>query len=220
MAAADVSSSHFNGTYSSCVQLGQPGALANYAGTSASFGHTPSTGCWMTYRRAAAYAGSYTAEAWVKPSSTTQSGQDFIDTRSLNGEFSFDMKLQGTSSPSGTEAVAIDVGDGSTWLTTTNFPYAYKANQWYFIAMTVTPAGATVYVNGGLLNSVAFPSNQKATQSQPQPLLWDPNHPLCVGGDARYPTGENFNGAIQDVAIFTHALSAAQIAQQYTDGTT
>jgi hypothetical protein len=161
-------------------------------------------------------------EAWVKPSGTTQSGQTFLDSRApdpktwLQGEFGFDLKLQGTSGSNGSNArstVAADIGDGHQFLLNISFPYQWQANQWYFIAMVVGTSSATFYVDGV--------SVKVASYSAPgNPLLWDLNHPFCIGGNARYPTGENFNGDIQDAAVFTYSLTAAQIEEQWIAGTT
>ena len=97
--AKDSSGHGNNGTYASCVQLGVKGAITNDPNTAAIFGQQP--GCWMVAQPVAGgHAGDYTVEAWIKTTSTTKLYQTFLDSRSPNGEFSFDCTRRSRSSAS------------------------------------------------------------------------------------------------------------------------
>ncbi len=124
------------GKYAACVQLGQKGPIRNDSDTAGFFGKP---GCWMTYRPSTSYAGAYSAEAWVKPGSASKHYQTIFDTRGPNGEYSFDLTLEGSAHP-GAQQLHMDVGDGQNWLTTqygVTFPFAFTAGHWYYIAATV-----------------------------------------------------------------------------------
>ncbi len=79
--------------------------------------------------------------------------------------------------------------------------------QWYYLAATFDGTNAVFYVNGiaqGTFNAKAFIAN--------------PTEPLHIGTGAT--TGFlPFNGGIDEVAIYTNALSAEKIASHYTLGT-
>jgi hypothetical protein len=107
----------------------------------------------MTYEPSTSYSGAYSVEAWVKPGSAAKYYQTIFDTRGGNGEYSFDLVLEGLAYPGG-QQLHIDVGDGQEWLTGStgrNVPFAFAAGHWYYIVATVSPAQhvADLYVNGG-----------------------------------------------------------------------
>ena len=80
-------------------------------------------------------------------------------------------------------------------------------NQWSFFALVVTPTNATVYLGtNGVLNS--FTDNLAQTNQ-----LFDA--PLIIGRDAFF--GRAFNGRIDEVAIYNHAVMPAQIEQLFTN---
>jgi len=209
-----------NGTYSSCVQLGQKGPISNDPDTAGFFGKP---GCWMTYQPSMSYADAYSVEAWVKPGSAAKLYQTIFDTRGPDGEYSFDLSLEG-SAYSGGQQLHIDVGDGQEWLTTpdggANIPFAFTAGQWYYIAVTVSPVDhkAVLYVNGAVVGRISLPDYGLPT------LLFDPSHPIAVGGNPRYdlipgnPNPGNFDGTIGQVAVYQSVLTAGTIAAHYQAG--
>jgi hypothetical protein len=78
-------------------------------------------------------------------------------------------------------------------------------NQWSFVALVATPTSATLYLGtNGVLNSytdvIALPSQ-----------AFDAS--LQMGHDAFY--GRGFNGGIDEVSIFNHALTPEQIQGLY-----
>jgi Concanavalin A-like lectin/glucanases superfamily len=246
-ATATDSSGHGNaGTYASigysgspCGGLGQAGPIRDYAATAALLGEQP--GCYMT-STPSSYSGSYTVEAWIRPSTTTKYYQTFFDSRAadsvqvrctfgvcrryiLSGEYSVDFKLTGTGSgtQAGQQQLYADIGDGREWLANLRTSFAFSANQWYYVALTVSVNGsntagvATLFVNGQPVHDVAL-----ANTGLP-PLLADTQHPIVLGGNPRYdntttPDPENFDGTIGQVAVYEYALSYSQVAAHYSAG--
>jgi hypothetical protein len=173
----------------------------------------------MTYEPSTSYTGAYSVEGWVMPGSATKTYQTIFDTRGVDGEYSFDLVLEGSAFPGG-QQLHIDVGDGQEWLTGStgaNVPFAFTAGQWYYITATVNPAQhvADLYVNGAVLGEIGLSNNGLPT------LLFDQNHPIAIGGDPRYdlipnnPLPENFDGTIGQVAVYQHVLTPATIAAHY-----
>jgi hypothetical protein len=93
-------------------------------------------------------------------------------------------------------------------------PGSIREEQWYHVAIVVTPEGGATnvyaYINGTLVNGpVALPA-------------FVPNDGLNGGftmGDRSDNTGWNFDGALDEVAFYTSALSAGTILAHYQAGT-
>jgi hypothetical protein len=219
LTAVDSSGNGNSGTYAPCVVLGQGGPLRQRNVTAALLG--AQLGCYMTFQPSVGYSGSYSVEAWIKPSSASKYYQTFVDSRSTNGEFSVDFKLTGTSNPGGQQLCA-DIGDGYEWLANPCTAFAFRANQWYYIALTVSETDsnlgvATFYVDGQPVNQVGV-ANYGAL-----PLLTDSNHPIVLGGNPRYDDcgcqpPENFDGTVGQVAVYEYPLSANQVSFHYLAG--
>lgn len=87
---------------------------------------------------------------------------------------------------------------------------AIPENEWTFVALRVTPDAGTLYVGAaGQLNSAV---NAIPHAEQMNPTVWH------FGKDNCCDTTRNFQGAIDDVAIFSQALTDDQI-QAIFDGT-
>jgi hypothetical protein len=139
---------------------------------------------------------SRTLEAWVQ---TTNGGFQCIagwgGQSTSNG---FDFCIAGTT---------IDVLGYNDDLDFTD-PATVADGNWHFLAVTATGTSATVYVDG----------NSLGTQSFPTPIDTSLNTPLQVGS---YIAGYyGIYGDLADVAVFPTALTADQISEQYTIGTT
>ena len=98
--------------------------------------------------------------------------------------------------------------------TTAGFPVAAgpraPLSQWVHVAGTYDGGSIRLYVNGGLIGSVAASGT----------LLRD-GRPLLIGGghnDATGAASETFNGWIDDVRIYNRALSAAEVQGLYNGG--
>jgi VCBS repeat-containing protein len=140
-------------------------------------------------------AGTFTVECWVRPANTTNI-LAILGSRTPS-DASLDLKLINGG------LIYSDIGNGSSWISTgvTN-TFNYSAGTWYHIAYVVTSTGYTAYVNGVQIGSGSFSSNT--------PLLFDSTHRLRIGGTG-FP-GENMNGAIDDVRVWSVARTQAQIS--------
>jgi hypothetical protein len=80
--------------------------------------------------------------------------------------------------------------------------------QWSFVALTIAPTQAILYLgtNGVLVSA----TNAIAHDVEP----WD--GPTAIGADTLSVPGTVFNGQMDEVAVFNHTLSPAQIATLYT----
>ncbi|MCH1505482.1 MAG: hypothetical protein L7V86_18015 [Verrucomicrobiales bacterium] len=80
---------------------------------------------------------------------------------------------------------------------------AVPANEWTFIALTVTPDQGKLYVGaGGTLDSAV---NEIEHLEQGSPTVW------YLGKDACCGDNRNFEGAIDDVTVYNRALTDEQI---------
>ncbi|MGA2244373.1 MAG: LamG-like jellyroll fold domain-containing protein [Verrucomicrobiota bacterium] len=81
-------------------------------------------------------------------------------------------------------------------------------SQWSFVALTIAPTQAILYLgtNGVLLSA----TNSIAHDVEP----WD--GPTAIGADTLSVPGTVFDGQMDEVAVFNHTLSPAQIATLYT----
>jgi len=78
-------------------------------------------------------------------------------------------------------------------------------NQWNHIAVTVDSTSAKIYINNGT------PETQTGT-----PTSYSNSEPTFIGGDGTYDT-DYFTGQIDQVRIFSSALSAANVTDLYNE---
>jgi hypothetical protein len=81
-----------------------------------------------------------------------------------------------------------------------------ETNSWYHLAAVYDGQTVVLYVNG----------QQAATASDAR---YSPNPQVALGIGARGDRAFAFNGSVDEVAIYSKALGAAQIAQRYANGT-
>jgi hypothetical protein len=79
---------------------------------------------------------------------------------------------------------------------------------WSFVAAVWTPTNTTVFVNG-VATTLA---------SGHTPIDFSTMGPIVLGDDLNIPYGQALNGLMQEVAIFTNALSLAQLQSLYNAG--
>ena len=100
-------------------------------------------------------------------------------------------------------------GTGSTWLNTAGIAYTYSTGAWYYLVAVYTSTGVTVYINGTSIGSKTWSSNTPAfTPASGQfALFYSPRF-----------TGEYFNGSIDEVGIWSRALSSTEVGELYNSG--
>jgi RHS repeat-associated protein len=150
-------------------------------------------------------SGTFSVEAWVKPSGTTGA---MTIAGSLGGAGNtFDIQVA-----AGPTQMLLhgDIGDGSKPLTKyADAALKVVANQWYQIVYVVTPDGWTIYVNGRQLNSGRY------ELAAGTPMLSDGTRPLMIG-ETGNATPTYFAGSIDEFAIYKSALDARTVAAHYS----
>ncbi|QIG38801.1 PKD domain-containing protein [Microbacterium sp. 4R-513] len=194
--AADASGSNQKGTYFGAVDQGANGALAGVSNKAATFngGQVISQGSYSNPR-------SYSLEAWFKTDTTT-GGKIIGFGNSPDGNSSgYDRHIYMT--PDGKLIYGVWVGFTDT-LQTSN---SYNDGQWHHVVATQGAPGMRLYVDGTLQGS------NDHTDAQDYTGYWH------VGGDVTWGPGDwEFDGTIDEVAVYMQPITAAQVAQHYTLG--
>jgi hyaluronoglucosaminidase len=195
--ADDAAGHDDNGTYQGDVSLGQPGALAGNADTSARL-----EGGYVSVPNAPAISptGPFTLEAWVKPASVVPApGPGIIekyDSPTFNG---YALRLDGSNR---VQAWILGASSNANVTGATALP----VGRWSEVAAVYDGHSLTVYVDGMPDGSAPTTLDPSAGQGS-----------LKIGarGD---DANQRFDGNIDEVAIYRHALSPQEIATDYLTG--
>ncbi|MHB8263606.1 MAG: LamG-like jellyroll fold domain-containing protein [Acidimicrobiales bacterium] len=203
--AQDISGNHYNGTMSSGVTVGQPGPLAcdpsaTSVGMNGTNGYvsTPITGFSPSQ---------LTVEAWVKPSGYTGNPRIVANDHTDAGPpwtKGFQLEIN-----NGGRSGFFDVGNGSAegravW----SMSQALPLNQWYFYVGVYNGSSVTAYLDGAEVGSMPFSGGAVAASPYPVEIGYNPAY-----------NGDYFQGDIGQVAIFTTAITQAQVQHEYTTAT-
>ena len=143
-----------------------------------------------------AVRGQYTVALWAKV--TDAATRTILSTKDAR-DYGFDLNFRG-----GNEIHA-DIGNGAAWLTNyANVSISYTFGRWYHIACAVNQTGYRIYVDGAMAKA--------GTYAASTPVLFDENHTLTLG---RNGTIEYFSGGLDEVRIWSRALSDAEILADY-----
>ena len=211
--AADAAPTPHHGTYTGGVALARTGALVGSTNTAA--GLDGSNDYVLIPSAFGTVTGTFSVEAWVKPDSATTT-MAFIGSRkstTASTDYSFDAKLR-YDSTTRMRHIRVDVGNGTAWLATLDFPFDYQANRWYHVAALIDdPADTvTVAVNGAIIGTKAF-------TTAGTPLLADTTRLLKIGNNGRdATTPEWFDGDIDEVAVWSQVLTRVQVEAHYLAG--
>ena len=142
-----------------------------------------------------------TIEAWVKMYGTTGTNQMVLG-RSCFGSHK-DYRFFFTNS----RRLRLDIGDGAISDITQTDASIIAYNEWYHVVGTWTPDRKKLYVNG---------KEEKNQASTIASIGYIGSSRLYIGN---YTCAANyFRGAIDNVAIYSEALSSAQIQQHFVAG--
>ena len=200
--AVDQSGNGGNGTYTNfAAGYGStPGALIGAPGAAPSFDGVDDYIIMSSFGNV---SGSYTVEAWFRPADTTTTPMTIAGSRS-GADKTFDLKVNANS---GRPLLYADVGSGSAWLATAiSAPIPdYVANRWYHAALSVDDAAdlATLYLDGRPVATATVSGT---------PMLTDATRILRAGQNGLSSTPERFKGGIDEIAVYTQALTPAQVA--------
>lgn len=187
------------------------GTISN--ATWSALGNTPSGSGYSLYFDGSGYVNcgskdtldnltAFTYTAWIKPSRVDLSYQSITNKGSWNQWFLlYNDRLRGYTRCSATDASSHSVSG------------LLQINNWYFVTMTFNNSGDRtihLYLNG---NEVAYTA--KTACSGNLSLLYGSSNQE-IGKD--FANAYYFNGFIDEVRIYTEALSSAQIEKLYAEG--
>ena len=190
----------------SSATRGTAGAISGDPNTATTF-----PGTWWTVPAAGSteQAGPqlFTEEAWFKTS--TQSGGKIIG---------FGNSRTGSSSQYDRHVYMTDNGrlvfgvyqGGTITATSTD---SYNDDAWHHVAAQAGPSGMKLYVDGALVAE-----NTAATGAESFDGYWRIGGDRVSSGWPSSPSSSNFAGAIDEVATYPSALTAAQIEDHYQVG--
>ena len=144
----------------------------------------------------------FTIETWINSSATTASilmQQRY--SAGYNGEYQIGLNANGT--------LSFTIYGGGAYqfsFSSTNTASPVNNGVWHHIAAVRSGANGYLYVDGNLVG---------AASGNPAPL--DPTFRVYIGADMRN-YNNYFNGSLCDLAIYTHALSSAQVANHAQTG--
>ena len=202
----------FNGEYQAMpASRGMPGAIAGDADTAVSI--VGSAGQQVVVPFSAAYNpnGPFTVEFWAKPANIDGVNHT-VAISMVNGQnpANGDDRSGWCVRHSGADwqvLLGYDHSDGATFYgTTSTASGTVTAGAWQHVVAVYSGAAVTLYVNG----------TEAATSPPAFPMLPNSAAPLILG-DRGY-TGWDYNGLVDEFAIYTSALSAADIQAHYNNG--
>jgi RHS repeat-associated protein len=198
--AADLSGNGDDGTYSTGVNYGQPGALLTSANMAVGF---PGTGSVVNQQ--ALNFSNTTVAAWVKLAAVPTKDAQMI------AGFAQAAQPQLSAPAINTSVLYVDTSGNANWVVndgTTAYTVAsgpLQVGKWYFLVGTADGTTSTLYVNGSLAASTSAGSSQVG--------FVVPN--FLVDGNAGFYGGA-LNAVVDEVAAYDFALTAQQIAGLYS----
>jgi RHS repeat-associated protein len=209
---ADATASH-DGSYAGSPSLLQPGGLIRAEATNKSVAFNTSSSQYGSVSAAAmgaAQTGSFSVEAWFMTTRTSGANQSVVGTRN-SPTYTFNETLCPNCGTSAGPALRVNVGSGATWLANVNFDFAWKANRWYHLVTIVDDSADTVSV---YLDGVLYGIQPFATAGVAE---------LRAGTSALYVgqyggAGEYFDGSIDEVSVYSRALTDQEASAHYAAG--
>jgi hypothetical protein len=101
-----------------------------------------------------------------------------------------------------------DLYNGSTGLGGVGDPSAVSTNQWVFLTGVANGTQILFYVNGNLVGTSTLSA-----------ALVPSTRTINYIGRSNWSSDSYFNGYIEDVQIYSRALSAAEVSTLYSRGT-
>ncbi|MCM3778117.1 PKD domain-containing protein [Microbacterium hydrocarbonoxydans] len=190
---------------------GQSGAVANDAdkaitfNTSSNASQNDGNG-YSTVREQG--ANTFTVESWIK--TTTTSGGKIIGFGSSQTGNSGSYDRQVYMSNSGQIYFGVYPGE----VRTINTSQSYRDGQWHHVVATLGADGMKLYVDGDLKAQ-----RTDTTTAQGYQGYWRIGNDN-LGGWPNGPSSVQFEGSIDEVAVYNEALSAQRVSSHYDVGTT
>jgi hypothetical protein len=204
--AHDASGNGRDATYVGEPHLGRRGAIVSDPDTAVGFDGIDDYAVWAPR---SIYRGAYSVEAWVRTIIADRS-QTFFSTRGMCPgtcrDYSFDIKLENFYG----HGIRVDVGTGAYWLVTETFSFPWRAGIYYHIVAVASTTGLAVFVDGDLIGQSPYADT---------PFLGGPERVAQIGVSNATGGVEWFKGLIDEVAVYGYPLTADQVAEHHTAGT-
>jgi hypothetical protein len=202
----------FDGAYQAFCTNGLPGLPVSFGGLlSGDFAFEVTarlTNSWVTVPALNFNTNTVTFTAWIYPIITPDisTQADWAGILMTRAGISAGIGYGGSNLTNGNMLTYTWNGDSSA---TYGFVsgLSIPSNQWSFVAVAISPTNASLY----LINADGFQTTNNAIAHTSQ--NW--NGLARIGNDANTAPGRNFNGIIDDVAVFTRTLSPADIQNLY-----
>lgn len=192
--AADSSGNGYTGTYTNSPTLNQTGAFG--ASKAVTFASASSQRVTTSADSASLRGYPLTVAAWVKTSSTPSINP--IACKYVQSSFNGWMLWLDTGKPTlfyyNSNGIQVS-GAASSAITT---------GAWHHIVMSVDSGGGVIYVDGSSVKTIAWGGS---------PAVATSTTPIEIGN--YISSGSMFAGTIDDVRIYSRALSAADVAALY-----
>jgi hypothetical protein len=202
--ATDSSGNGRNGTYTNTPTLDQSPLIT--VDKSIDLNGTDEYVAWTT---TAALTGNFTMECWIRPDSFT-SYPGLISAWNANSSGNYGSHF--TIDTGGTVEIYAANSTFTNWSYTDNTGYVLSTGTTYHLVFVNDDTNNTgyLYVNGVL----QYTASSKTTAMG----LWNTGKRMNVGASALSPLSGAFDGKIDEVAVYTTALSATRILQHYNAG--
>jgi hypothetical protein len=203
-----------NGQFQAMSQTrGIPGAIVGDTNTSVGIDGTLGQQVVVPYSAAYNPNGPFTVEFWAKPAvGSTASGNHTAAISMINGQNAANANDRSGwcvrhNATDWQFVLGFDYSDNATYYSTTMVaPGTAVENVWQHVVAVYTPSLMSIYINGALAVS----------QAPNKPLMPNFAAPLILG-DRGY-TGWDFIGGLDEVVIYTNALTDTEIKQHYDNG--
>ncbi|NTW40307.1 MAG: PKD domain-containing protein, partial [Cellulomonadaceae bacterium] len=196
--AQDTGVNDLDGTYVTGVTLGTPGAISGTSSTAVTFDGTSGL---VSSQSAFVNPTTYSEELWF--STTTTNGGKLIgfggSATGLSGSYDRHVYMESSGQ--------LTFGVWTGFTNTITSPVAYNDGAWHHMVATQSAAGMRLYVDGVLVGT------NGQIQAQDYTGYWR------VGSDTTWGPQPYFAGSIDEVAVYSDALSAQTVADHYALGT-
>jgi hypothetical protein len=151
--------------------------------------------------------GAFTVEAWVRPTAATASWRPIVSKQeNASNNPGWVIQLR-PSSQSPANSIKFQRKNAAGTIEAASSTTALAAGTWYHVVGTYDGTTLKVYVNGSLEGSGASAI-----------VLPDHTRGLRIGGAAYNDTIDSFGGLIDEVAMYSYALSATQVSEHWIAG--
>ena len=195
--AADASINASAGTYRAGVTFGAPGAVGGTTDTAVTFDGSSGS---LSSNAQFGNPTTYSEELWF--STTTTNGGKLIgfgdNQTALSSNYDRHVYLENNG--------RLTFGVWAGQQTKITSPLAYNDGKWHHMVATQSSAGMVLYVDGAVVGTNPLTSAQNFAG------YWK------VGGDTPWGSQPYFAGKIDEVAVYSTALSAAAVASHYALG--